>query len=73
MNIFKVFYQNHKTQRIIREETLSAYIEAKNIEQVRKYFADKEVTLENIEALSPEHLAYEKEHNENFEVIKLEE
>lgn len=73
MNIFKVFYQNHKTQRIIREETLSAYIEAKNIEQVRKYFADKEVTLEHIEALSPDHLAYEKEHNENFEVIKLDE
>ena len=60
MNIFKVFYQNHKTQRIIREETLSVYIEAKNIEQVRKYFADKEVTLEHIEALSPDHLAYEK-------------
>ncbi|CAM3372055.1 RNA polymerase epsilon subunit [Nosocomiicoccus ampullae] len=73
MNIFKVFYQNHKTQRIIREETLSVYIEAKNIEQVRKYFADKEVTLEHIEALSPDHLAYEKEHNENFEVIKLDE
>lgn len=73
MNIFKVFYQNHKTQRIIREETLSVYIEAKNVEQVRKYFADKEVTLEHIEALSPDHLAYEKEHNENFEVIKLDE
>lgn len=73
MNIFKVFYQNHKTQRIIREETLTVYIEAKNIEQVRKYFADKEVTLEHIEALSPDHLAYEKEHNENFEVIKLDE
>ncbi len=73
MNIFKVFYQNHKTQRIIREETLSVYIEAKNVEQVRKHFADKEVTLEHIEALSPDHLAYEKEHNENFEVIKLDE
>ena len=73
MNIFKVFYQNHKTQRIIREETLSVYIEAKNVEQVRKYFADKEVTLEHIEALSPDHLAYEKEHNENLEVIKLDE
>lgn len=71
MEIFKVFYQNHKTQRIIREETKSMYVEAENLEQVRKYFVDKEVTLEHIEALTPDHLTYEKEHNEDFEVTKL--
>ncbi|CAD2077278.1 RNA polymerase epsilon subunit [Phocicoccus pinnipedialis] len=71
MKTFKVFYQDHKTQRLIREETLIMYLEAEKIEDVRKHLQNEEITIEFIETLSPDHLEYEREHNEDFKVTKV--
>lgn len=73
MKTFKVFYQDHQTQRLIREETLVMYVEAEKIEDVRQYLDDADITIEFIETLSPEHLEYEKEHSKSFKVTSVDE
>ena len=73
MKTFKVFYQGHKTQRLIREETLIKYVGAEKIEDVRKFLQNEDITIEFIETLSPDHLEYERDNNADFKVTKVNE
>lgn len=63
--IFKVYYQETKTQNPKREETQSMYVDAADLATVRVQ-VESETThhIEHIEQLSEKALAYEQENAE---------
>ncbi|MCK1976549.1 DNA-dependent RNA polymerase auxiliary subunit epsilon family protein [Jeotgalicoccus huakuii] len=71
MTVFKVLYQEDKDTRIIREDTQILYVEAETEEQVRKSLKDTNSNIEFVQALSPAHLEYEKNNNEDFKVESI--
>ncbi|CAM2951063.1 MULTISPECIES: DNA-dependent RNA polymerase subunit epsilon [Salinicoccus] len=68
MAVFKVFFQEALDSRIIREDTLTRYYEAESETEVRSILSDSSYNIEFVQELSPSHLEYEKEHNEDFKV-----
>lgn len=71
MAVFKVFYQENLTDRIIREDTFTKYFEAESETEVRRILGDSGYNIEFIEELSDAHLNYEKENNSQFKVENL--
>lgn len=71
MTVFKVFFQEDLNTRIIREDTQICYIEASTEEEVRKSMKDSNRNIEFIQALSPAHLEYEQNNNDDFEIESI--
>ena len=71
MAVFKVFYQQNLTDRIIREDTKTKYFEAESGTEVRQGLKDAGYNIELVEKLSDAHLNYEKENNVDFKVENL--
>ncbi|WP_026690098.1 DNA-dependent RNA polymerase subunit epsilon [Alteribacter aurantiacus] len=68
--IFKVYYQETKTEVPVRENTNAIYVEGASQEEVRKKLADRDYNIEFVTPLSEEALEYEKQH-EDFKVEQL--
>ena len=68
--IYKVLYQNSKTEVPVRENTLTIYIEGDSERDIRKKLAGRAINIEFIQPLEGAFLEYEKE-SQNFEVEKL--
>ncbi|WP_432354829.1 DNA-dependent RNA polymerase subunit epsilon [Sporosarcina sp. A2] len=58
--IFKVYYQESKTQVPVRENTQSLYLEAESQRDVRKKLLNRDYNIEMIQQLEGEHLEYEQ-------------
>ena len=71
MTVFKVFFQEDLNTRIIREDKQISYIEANTEEEVRKSMKDSNRNIEFIQALSPAHLEYEQNNNDDFEIESI--
>ncbi|MFC6291859.1 hypothetical protein BHU61_02450 [Macrococcus epidermidis] len=67
MAIFKVFFQEDKSEVIIRENTQVKYFEAVSEEQVRRYLLDRPYNIEFVQELKGAHLEYEQK-AENYSV-----
>ncbi|WP_339227553.1 RNA polymerase epsilon subunit [Oceanobacillus sp. FSL K6-2867] len=59
--IFKVLYQEDQNEVPVRERTMSTYVEADSIREVRKKLSDRKYNIEYIQALDEAHQNYEKE------------
>ncbi|MGX6962550.1 DNA-directed RNA polymerase subunit epsilon [Vagococcus xieshaowenii] len=63
--IYKVYYQELKTQNPKREQTKSLYLEAENERAARQLVEDNTAfNIEFVQLLDDNHLAYEKENAE---------
>ncbi|MHD0398085.1 DNA-dependent RNA polymerase subunit epsilon [Staphylococcus simulans] len=67
MAIYKVFYQDDKSEVIVRENTQTIYVEGNSEEEVRKYLKDRNYNIEFITKLEGAHLEYEQK-SEDFDV-----
>ncbi len=63
--IYKVFFQEIKTEVPVRERTKTIYVEAESERDVRTKLAEKKYNIEFIQKLDKAHLEYEKR-SENF-------
>ncbi|MFB6465732.1 DNA-dependent RNA polymerase subunit epsilon [Cytobacillus sp. Hz8] len=68
--IFKVYFQETKTEIPVRENTKSLYIEAESERDVRRKLKDKPYNVEFITELKGAFLEYEKQ-NEEFKVLEI--
>jgi DNA-dependent RNA polymerase auxiliary subunit epsilon len=68
--IFKVLYQESRTQVPVREHTLSMYVEAESEKDVRKKLVDRNYNIEFIQPIEGKFLEYEQQ-SQAFEVEKL--
>ncbi|MGY3750592.1 DNA-directed RNA polymerase subunit epsilon [Vagococcus acidifermentans] len=65
--IFKVYYQEQKSQSPQREKTKSLYMEAADAINARRILEEKTpYNIELVQELGENHLAYEKEHADFF-------
>ncbi|EKB53416.1 MULTISPECIES: DNA-directed RNA polymerase subunit epsilon [Facklamia] len=70
--IFKVIYQETKDQVPQRELSKSLYIEGESRNEVIEKLTQKTpYNVEFIQELDGEHLAYEQEHNPDYQVVEL--
>lgn len=70
--IFKVFYQETRTEAPRRELTKSMFVKANSVMEVRGYISEnKPYMIEHIEEISEALLEYEKENNPDFEVVEI--
>lgn len=58
--IYKVYYQEHKTEIPVRENTKSLYLEAASEREVRSYLDDRNYNIELVQLLEGAYLEYEK-------------
>ena len=65
--IYKVYYQQHKTEIPVRENTKSLYVEASSEREVRAYLNDRNYNIELVQLLEGAHLEYEQ-NSTNFKV-----
>ncbi|WP_102347096.1 DNA-dependent RNA polymerase subunit epsilon [Bacillus sp. Marseille-P3661] len=63
--IFKVFFQENKSEVPVREHTKTVYVEAESDREVRKKLEERNINIELIQRLNDAHLEYEKR-SENF-------
>lgn len=63
--IYKVFFQEIKTEVPVRERTKTIYMKAESERDVRTKLAEKKYNIEFIQKLDEAHLEYEKR-SENF-------
>lgn len=63
--IFKVFFQEIKTEVPVRERTKTIYVEAGSEREVRTKLAGRMYNIEFVQKLDEAHLEYEKS-SENF-------
>jgi DNA-dependent RNA polymerase auxiliary subunit epsilon len=68
--IFKVLYQESRTQVPVREHTQSMYVEAESEKDVRKKLVDRNYNIEFIQPIEGKFLEYEQQ-SQAFEVEKL--
>lgn len=68
--IFKVLYQPSMDKAIARERTQTIYVEAESERDVRSKLEESNYNIEFIQALSEDHLAYEKQ-SDHFKVESL--
>ncbi|MDR1567349.1 MAG: DNA-dependent RNA polymerase auxiliary subunit epsilon family protein [Streptococcaceae bacterium] len=67
--IYKVFYQNHKGRNPKREQTQTLYIESDTeIEARDRIEKNSDFNIEYLQALTGNHLEYEKE-SANFSLV----
>ncbi|MBP2239957.1 DNA-dependent RNA polymerase auxiliary subunit epsilon [Cytobacillus eiseniae] len=69
--IFKVYFQDSKTQVPVREKTKTIYLEGKSERDVRIKLKNKPYNIEFITGLEGAFLEYEKQ-NEDFKVLEIE-
>lgn len=67
MAVFKVFFQEDKSEVIVRESTQTKYFEGQTEEQVRRYLSDRNYNIEFVQKLEGAHLDYEKQ-SDHFNV-----
>lgn len=68
--IFKVFFQESVNEAPVREYTHSIYLEAKNVQDVRRMLADRDYNIEFITEITGPFLEYEQK-SEDFKVEKV--
>lgn len=68
--IFKVYYQEKKTEVPVRERTNTLYIEATSEGQVRSKLKDRPYNIEYVSPLDGAYLEYEKQ-SENYKVLEI--
>ncbi|APC48774.1 DNA-dependent RNA polymerase subunit epsilon [Virgibacillus halodenitrificans] len=65
--IFKVLYQELPGEIPVRERTLSTYVEAESVREVRSKLSDRNYNIEYVHELDKAHLEYEKQ-SEHFKL-----
>lgn len=68
--IFKVYYQETKTQVPVRENTKTIFVEGESIRDIRKKLVDRPYNIEIVIPLEEAVLEYEKL-NEDYKVLEL--
>jgi DNA-dependent RNA polymerase auxiliary subunit epsilon len=68
--IFKVYYQELKTEVPVREKTQTIFVEGESVKEVRSKLADRPYNIEFITPVEGEFLEYEQK-NENFKVLEI--
>lgn len=68
--VFKVFYQESKTQVPVREMTKTMYVEGESIRDIRRKLIDYPYNIEFITPIEGAFLEYEKQ-NEDFKVLEI--
>ena len=68
--IFKVYYQETKTQVPVRENTKTIFVEGESIRDIRKKLVDKPYNIEIVIPLDEAVLEYEKL-NEDYKVLEI--
>ncbi|MBT2687849.1 DNA-dependent RNA polymerase auxiliary subunit epsilon family protein [Bacillus sp. ISL-47] len=68
--IFKVYYQDSKTEVPVREKTKTIFVEGNSERDVRTKLADRPYNIEFVTAVEGEFLEYEKQ-NEDFKVLEI--
>ncbi|WP_409305259.1 DNA-dependent RNA polymerase subunit epsilon [Peribacillus sp. SCS-155] len=69
--IFKVYYQEDASQVPVRENTKTIYVAANTEREVRLAIKDRNFNVEYVQKVSEDYLVYEKEHNEDFNVLEI--
>lgn len=70
--IFKIFYQETKSEAPRRELTKTMFIKADSVMKVREYISEnKPYMIEHIDEINEALLEYEKENNPDFEVVEI--
>lgn len=69
MMIYKVYFQESKTQVPVREKTKTIYVEGASERAVRQSLKNRQINIEYVQLLEGSYLEYEKEH-ENFELLE---
>ncbi|KAF0820174.1 hypothetical protein KIS4809_0754 [Bacillus sp. ZZV12-4809] len=69
--IFKVYYQDSKTEVPVREKTKSIFVEGESERDVRNKLADRNYNIEFVTSVQGEFLEYEKQ-SEDFKVLEIE-
>lgn len=70
MSVFKVFFQENKSEVIVRESTQTKYFEGQTEEEIRKYLTDRNYNIEFVQKLEGAHLDYEKQ-SDHFKVENI--
>jgi len=65
--MYKVYYQDSKSEMPVREKTKSMYMEADNERAVRQLLKGKEINIEFVQLLEGSYLEYEKQ-SEHFKL-----
>ncbi len=68
--IFKVYYQETKTQVPVLENTKTIFVEGESVRDIRKKLADKPYNIEIVIPLEGAVLEYEKL-NEDYKVLEI--
>ncbi|AZU61360.1 DNA-dependent RNA polymerase subunit epsilon [Neobacillus mesonae] len=68
--IFKVYYQESKTEVPVREKTRTIFINAESVREVYTKIADKGFNIELIQEVKGAYLEYEQQ-NEDFKVLEI--
>lgn len=68
--IFKVYYQETKTQVPVRENTKTIFVEGESVRDIRRKLADKPFNIEIVIPLEGSVLEYEKL-NEDYKVLEI--
>lgn len=68
--IYKVLYQEHLNAVPVREHTLSLYIEAESVRDVRQKLQDRDINIEYIQLLDEAHLEFEKR-SDDFSLVQV--
>lgn len=69
--IFKVYYQESKTEVAVREKTQTIYVNGESERDVRKRLANKPYNIEYVELVEGAFLEYEQQ-NDDFKVLEIE-
>ncbi|WP_066367738.1 DNA-dependent RNA polymerase subunit epsilon [Neobacillus fumarioli] len=68
--IFKVYYQESKTEVPVREKTKSLFIEAESVREVLSKIRGRGYNIEYVQEVKGAYLEYEKQ-NEDFKVLEI--
>jgi DNA-dependent RNA polymerase auxiliary subunit epsilon len=68
--IYKVYFQDKKTEVPVRERTNTLYIEATTESEVRSKLKDRPYNIEFVSPLDGAYLEYEKQ-SENYKVLEI--
>jgi DNA-dependent RNA polymerase auxiliary subunit epsilon len=68
--VFKVFYQESKTQVPVRELTKTMYVEGESVRDIRRKLLEYPYNIEFITPIEGAFLEYEKQ-NEDFKVLEI--
>jgi DNA-dependent RNA polymerase auxiliary subunit epsilon len=68
--IFKIYYQESKTQVPVRENTKSIYVEGESVRDIRRKLSERPYNIEFITPLDGASLEHEQQ-NEDFNVLEI--